>query len=1131
MATKVGNFLREQLGVGEPGLGNLGRIKSNFLSRAYYRPKEDEPDRARDTVRKVFGIDIPGQKTEGSIIKAARSFLKPQDTGYFQRGVYRGTVQPVAELATRTLLMGDYDRKYKDKAIETIRRLGADPEGSTEDQKSLSMMAGLASTAIPYVGVESAFLKGLSKVDKFGKILAKSKLASFGARRLADQFSGQTLAPGDTTPEQRVQQSVLDLVVPSALEGGGAVVGAGLRGTKKLAGIAGEQLAEPKPGFIQLPTGEQASRKEVKAILDKKFANLKEDKKLLVGEKADISSTKRSQNQLAREYKKDPDVFIDKYELAPEEPIKPISLEAKTQSNLEKTYTPPKFEGEPSGKVVKPEDIKAGEYLDAEDAIQATEFARQFGDEKTYKPIFNRFIGDSKAGDTKGALVGYKYQDIPLKNGFDIIDDLEGIGTKKVFSEESAALRQEFDSVRLQAEKDGIPIGYQENYITHIWKQSPAEVQKILSAKGGFKYAKERVIPTYREGIELGLTPKYTHPAPIIAEYVAKLEKTKAALSLFRSLKNQGIIVPAKLGASNIDFEPIVAGGFPKSVTDIGDGKTYIGEWYAPRKVAELINNAFSPKEGYKFLEYTANIARGVQDSALGGGIPFTSINYFTIVNSLKELTAGRGRAPFKALASTLTDAQSKKYFAQHADTVIKMQQNNVPITTSLNTDNLVPGALKKNIGQKGATLWNNMINTPTFKRFMPALQVDFFEGAEAAAIKAGKTPQEAIKIASDATMNFYGLVDTGTKAARYAKSPNTQNLISTVFFAPGYREAMINFWVKNVTAIGKPFAKENIANTTFLAGVVASYFMYDAVNRQTTGHGLQDNPTGTKDKILIPLPDGKVIGVPFLPSIITLPRQGYKIGANLLKGDVKDAVKESRFLTSAFVSPLLDVSSNQDYFGNPIVDDTDSAKQKLITQGLYIGARYAPSYVREGLNAAAGQLPEDIRKTIGAKEQPVYQTLSQAAEFPLRFYTEKSLRGREYYAVRDEVYKTLDEKEKQVFDLVYNTKTDDLEKTIFETSGEAAELLNRPSVLAAQTKINQMLRNRTGEPIDPLYDLPQDKQPVRIEYHYLDENKKVVKYFIEGEQLQFFQQNLMSSGSFCNIHNFKFLPVFWELE
>ena len=61
--------------------------------------------------------------------------------------------------------------------------------------------------------------------------------------------------------------------------------------------------------------------------------------------------------------------------------------------------------------------------------------------------------------------------------------------------------------------------------------------------------------------------------------------------------------------------------------------------------------------------------------------------------------------------------------------------------------------------------------------------------------------------------------------------------------------------------------------------------------------------------------------------------------------------------------------------------------------------------------------------------------------------------------------------------------------------------------------------------------DLPQDKQPVRIEYHYLDENKKVVKYFIEGEQLQFFQQNLMSSGSFCNIHNFKFLPVFWELE
>jgi len=57
--------------------------------------------------------------------------------------------------------------------------------------------------------------------------------------------------------------------------------------------------------------------------------------------------------------------------------------------------------------------------------------------------------------------------------------------------------------------------------------------------------------------------------------------------------------------------------------------------------------------------------------------------------------------------------------------------------------------------------------------------------------------------------------------------------------------------------------------------------------------------------------------------------------------------------------------------------------------------------------------------------------------------------------------------------------------------------------------------------------DFPNDKTPIRLEYTFEDGTK----IFIEGEQLQFFEQNLRASGSFCNTHGFKFLPISWELN
>lgn len=635
-----------------------------------------------------------------------------------------------------------------------------------------------------------------------------------------------------------------------------------------------------------------------------------------------------------------------------------------------------------------------------------TTAAMQEDDPRLFKDTFTKWIGQRNAAKTTGAVSGYKYTDIPINKGMEFIEHAEGTtkSTDPLIVNKANQWKQDTDilykDIQGIAKEVGIDdLGFVKRYVTHYWKETPQQVQqKLLTASRSNKSLRERGIMTYKEGINLGLTPKYSNPSQIMSEYVRKLEQTKSNLELFKDLKDKGLLVSASEGRGVAGFEPINAIGFPKSTTTM-NGKTIEGAYYAPSTVARQINKIFSPEEGNRILSNVAGVTRKFQDITLSGGLPKTPINAFSVAQAQKELLAGRIKSPIRAFTTALSDQKSKQFFVDNSKQIKKMQLRDINVTTNLNTDDLVK-SLPDDLRGKLGTVWDRTMSDPTFKRFMPMLQVNLFNDIEKQALKGGRSSEEAADIAAKAVSNFYGSISA---AKEITTSPNTRNTLTSVFFAPKFRESMINFWVNNVKALRRPLALENRNNLKFLAGAAITYGVMNQLNQSLSGHGMNENPEGKKDKLLIPLKDGYTLGIPFLSSIATVPRGVLRIAGSTAKGDYAAASKDAgqTFLSST-LKPAVDVMSNEDYFGKQIYDPDATTQEKQLAVAKYIGKQFLGH--------------PWIKSLIDSKSQPAYQTVSKALELPFRFYKSESIANAPFWEEYNKV-KTIGQKYNETYD------------------------------------------------------------------------------------------------------------------
>jgi len=727
------------------------------------------------------------------------------------------------------------------------------------------------------------------------------------------------------------------------------------------------------------------------------------------------------------------------------------------------------------------------------DALYKTttkEYARKSND------ILNRWIGAKQAAGTTGAEMTAKYN-VPWSKVKETIRQLESSKGKNQYTKAIRdAYNIAFEEAKALTKQTGQKIEYLQNYLTHIWKESPAQIEaKFRGAGRTFSFANERTIPTYEEGIKLGLTPRYENPAQMLGEYYNKLGQTKANLNFINELKNEGLVVPASIGAHTQGFMPIEALGFPKNTTSF-NGQTVIGNWYAPVELAQKINKLMSPQEGSKILKATGWASGKIQDIVLSGGTPYAPNNAFVFAQGLKETLAGRGLPFIKSWVQATIPGTATKTFKMNAGLIKEMQSAGIPFRSSFTIDQVADQGIFRNwFGKKGGQIWNKAVNDATFQRFMPLLQLNFYRDVKTTLIKKGVSEAIAITKASEATKNFYGLTQVGKDAM---KSENYKNLLKTVTFAPKYRASMINFWTNNLKSMAHPFSPENIANTRFNIGALLTFAGYEVANYALNGKWMHENPSGTEDKLLIPLDNGQTIGIPFLSSIATIPRMAGRIALKTFKGDIKGAGMELRSATSMLIKPFLDIGANEDYYGRAIYNESDDTKTKYKKMvGYFLKANQHP-WIRAAIEAKQGI------------NQSGYETISTALEAPIRFYKTESLNNRYFFTERDKILKKLNPADRKIFNRWYIKAEGEESAGTWEKIAKAADLLAHPDVLKAQTRIQINSAIKTGKSLDPFYSLPPAQQQEVLLYQTLAPGAK--------EKSQIIQRS-------------PWLPDFWDIR
>jgi len=558
-----------------------------------------------------------------------------------------------------------------------------------------------------------------------------------------------------------------------------------------------------------------------------------------------------------------------------------------------------------------------------------------------------------------------KFSHIPEEDGFKLLKYIQnptpdnarllGLNVNK-YAADIANFRRVYDQMRDEGLRRGIPTNYVENYLNQVWKQSPKEIARKISLSGNPAFTKMKTIPDYQTGMALGLTPKFTHPAQLVAHYRNQLERAVANNDLVQNLKGSGYILPAS--QAPVDWRTI-------EDTPLASG---LAGFKASPEVAKALNNLFNTDTNM-ILSGTAKFARALQDTTLTGGVG--SINSFTLGNAIKEVTAGRVKSPLTSFVRSFSDKASKQYFADNRKYTKLMAEDGISFNSNADYANAFKNlATSKNLGEKFGRAWNLVFNEATFKRFMPMLQVNLYKDTYEGAIKQGLTPQQAKLLASQTTKSFYGVVDS------FTRSEDAENAITSLLFAPKFRESMINFWINNIKSLDvrKPEYKYN---RRFLVGTVITAALMDRLNLQLNGRHMYENKDGKELSLEIPMGEGRSWYIPLHPSVGTMPRRVGEIGGALAGGDVALAAERVGTFASTPLQLGTDLLTNKTFYGAPIYDkEEDSTLGKYAKLAGYGIEQSAPGFIGEPVAVMQGRktIPEAL---LGAMEMPVYPSKS----------------------------------------------------------------------------------------------------------------------------------------------------------
>lgn len=654
--------------------------------------------------------------------------------------------------------------------------------------------------------------------------------------------------------------------------------------------------------------------------------------------------------------------------------------------------------------------------------IQATLKPTEILDTKT-KELTKAWL-DRKDAITEIANEEYR-KSVPLgpQNFQQVIDFQAG--------KQTPYIKEAFDSMGTEFQRRGLDFSYIEDYVPQVWREADGKfidiASKYLKEKGLTdeeikaylagrtmaptqalrlkvrpNFVKERFFPDYVTGMARGLKPKYWSPAQLMAYYRQQGETSLNNKDYIDTLKSEAKLLPVE-DAPDI-WEPV-------SLRFSREGL------YARPELARLLNGVFRDGDNLALIPWVtqkfSRLARFMFDMRTMAGIPNTTVNSFAIGQANRLVVSALGNLATLDLPKVLTDLKasfafiransntlSARWFDQNKEFILKMADQGIApgqypgsyqtvsrtvadVLTDVSSDTNFLGKVFntiKNTKARAVYFFWKWVNDKTMKSMMAQINVQIYKDTYQQAMASGIEEENAAKFAGDVTKKFNGLI------GNVGRSPGTSEGLQAAFTAPYFRESVIATLFNGFKGGSTEFRNPVYSRSRkFILGLIISYGIYNALNKELNGNWMWENPPGHEFQLRIPFPNKDVVYVTYMPSFLAIARNIGSAAINIGTGHFDVATQKIGSLFSTPIELLTEIWANKDYFGRAIYKITDSADEKIQKIATYVGLSANHPFISESVKFVLGQ-------------QPLYQAISRMMELPLTFSTFDKEQIAKYY-------------------------------------------------------------------------------------------------------------------------------------
>lgn len=547
-----------------------------------------------------------------------------------------------------------------------------------------------------------------------------------------------------------------------------------------------------------------------------------------------------------------------------------------------------------------------------------------------------------------------------------------------------------------------------DNYFPHIWEKpgaTPGDIGQMFRRplEGSKAFMRERTVPTIREGLDKGLTPKSWNPVELVLMKSREVRKAIMAHDLFQELLDNGVAKFVKIGHPAPEGWIKVDDKMMRVLMKSHVGLVQTGEYYMPEQAARILNNYLSPglsgqSATYDILREYSELLNGAQlgFGAFHAGFILMDTQASATSLALQKLSQGdmkgfakkmiEGLIPGVAAATRAKEGVAfwKEYYqpgtgTQEMQAIVQaakeggfhLQMNKMIRGDALSKFRKAISEVK--LGQKAAggsilrhalPALSQALSIPTMEYLVPVMKagvvMDLIRNAK---VPAGATLDERRAIYSkivDSVDNRLGeLAYDNLHLNRTFKDALMVGLRSVGWNIGTWRE--IGGGVKDVGTSAKGvLSGEGITpRTAYIGGLVMTAAVYGAMYQVLMGAGW---PTEPKDYFFPRTGRRRRDGRPERVSLPSYMRDIAHVANRADEGPLRIASNVwhmGRGKINPGINSVIEMLNNENFFGQAIYDPRDSFWRQGTDLFKHVASGLEPFSIRN-LHPAALQLPPD---------------------------------------------------------------------------------------------------------------------------------------------------------------------------